>query len=464
MPGTDMCLKIGGWVRSEVTYGTNGSFDHGPLSTPTTTTATPTTSGRGNAATSRPMLASRRPTAWPAATSMSAFRPVTRQRSAGANFSSNRAFVQWAGFTAGLSVSFFDFYPAAALLTAPATCRTKIPATAARGSGATPPVRWWFLGGEVRGAPHQIVAQAEQRTFCGAGGWRPPLGGGGAAPGHRPTAWRSPATRRVRRLADARHHRQSACRPGLGRRAGHGRRAQLNAGLLRRPSLDRSSLRCVGLGRGRRHQDQRAVHLARRLFRRRGQLHPRCSPIPLPRRRVPNGRRPGTTEAMASAPTTAIGPRTTATGSTDHGWGVDVPTSTTGRRNGTRSVGAACKLRYTSTANSMLCALPRARGTGTGAGRVAAAGCNNNWDDWGVGSRLQWDVTKSFYIGVEALYSALDSASSANIGPSWQRHDRAVSGAGGAVSLQRRRLFRTRTKAIGRSQSAHAQGLPALIV
>ena len=29
---------------------------------------------------------------------------------------------------------------------------------------------------------------------------------------------------------------------------------------------------------------------------------------------------------------------------------------------------------------------------------------------WGVGSRLQWDVTKSFYIGVEAHYQKLDSA------------------------------------------------------
>ena len=30
-------------------------------------------------------------------------------------FSANRAFVQWAGFTAGLSRSFYDFYNAAAL-------------------------------------------------------------------------------------------------------------------------------------------------------------------------------------------------------------------------------------------------------------------------------------------------------------------------------------------------------------
>ena len=29
---------------------------------------------------------------------------------------------------------------------------------------------------------------------------------------------------------------------------------------------------------------------------------------------------------------------------------------------------------------------------------------------WGVGSRLQWDVTKSFYVGVEAIYQQFDSA------------------------------------------------------
>jgi hypothetical protein len=44
---------------------------------------------------------------------------------------------------------------------------------------------------------------------------------------------------------------------------------------------------------------------------------------------------------------------------------------------------------------------------------VAHAGCNNNWNYWAAGSRLQWDVTKSFYLGVEALYVAQDTASSA---------------------------------------------------
>ena len=27
IPGTDMCLKIGGWVRAEYAYGDNGSYD-----------------------------------------------------------------------------------------------------------------------------------------------------------------------------------------------------------------------------------------------------------------------------------------------------------------------------------------------------------------------------------------------------------------------------------------------------
>ena len=33
-----------------------------------------------------------------------------------------------------------------------------------------------------------------------------------------------------------------------------------------------------------------------------------------------------------------------------------------------------------------------------------------NWSNWGVGTRTQWDVTKTFYLGVEVLYSQLHSA------------------------------------------------------
>ena len=62
-------------------------------------------------------------------------------------------------------------------------------------------------------------------------------------------------------------------------------------------------------------------------------------------------------------------------------------------------------------ANAILCGM-EGNGTGTGGSlEVAGAGCNNNWSTSFIGSRLQWDITKSFYIGVEGIYDHMDSAS-----------------------------------------------------
>ena len=59
---------------------------------------------------------------------------------------------------------------------------------------------------------------------------------------------------------------------------------------------------------------------------------------------------------------------------------------------------------------AMLCSGELA-GAGSGTLAAAAAGCNNNWSMYYVGSRLQWDVTKSFYLAVDVLYQRLNSAS-----------------------------------------------------
>jgi hypothetical protein len=76
--------------------------------------------------------------------------------------------------------------------------------------------------------------------------------------------------------------------------------------------------------------------------------------------------------------------------------------------------GAYYAVRYNQFANDMLCSSAFGLGTTTattGTGTTTAVGaCNNNWSVWGVGSRLQWDVTKSFYMGVELLYENLHSA------------------------------------------------------
>ena len=59
----------------------------------------------------------------------------------------------------------------------------------------------------------------------------------------------------------------------------------------------------------------------------------------------------------------------------------------------------------------MLCGMEGNGTGGVGALAVAGAGCDNNWSTAFVGSRLQWDVTKSFYLGVEGIYDHMDSAS-----------------------------------------------------
>jgi hypothetical protein len=41
-------------------------------------------------------------------------------------------------------------------------------------------------------------------------------------------------------------------------------------------------------------------------------------------------------------------------------------------------------------------------------------GCNGDWSTWWIGSRTQWNVTKDFYMGLDVMYSKLDSATAFN--------------------------------------------------
>jgi hypothetical protein len=79
-------------------------------------------------------------------------------------------------------------------------------------------------------------------------------------------------------------------------------------------------------------------------------------------------------------------------------------------------VGSYYAVSYNNQANALLCTEAGGGNGGAGIGVFATAtsGCNNNWNMYGVGSRLQWDVTKSFYLGVEVLYDHIDSATTFN--------------------------------------------------
>jgi Porin subfamily len=76
--------------------------------------------------------------------------------------------------------------------------------------------------------------------------------------------------------------------------------------------------------------------------------------------------------------------------------------------------GGFAEVKYNSTANAGLCNIENNAANGGATATLfttTPAGCNNNWSTWWIGSRTQWDVTKTFYMGVDVLYSKLESAS-----------------------------------------------------
>jgi hypothetical protein len=79
--------------------------------------------------------------------------------------------------------------------------------------------------------------------------------------------------------------------------------------------------------------------------------------------------------------------------------------------------GGYTSVSYNGSANAILCTLQGngagAAPTAPGAFAVAAAGCDNNWTSWWIGSRTQWNVTKDFYMGLDVAYLKTDGMSTA---------------------------------------------------
>ncbi len=114
VPGTDTCLKVGGWVRGEYAYDFGNSMTTGPFAAGGNTRIA---NGDYNIRTRGYITADAR--------TQSAYGTIRSYIAVGVNydsgpaggaaaFSSNRAFIQFAGFTFGTAQSFYDFYSAAA--------------------------------------------------------------------------------------------------------------------------------------------------------------------------------------------------------------------------------------------------------------------------------------------------------------------------------------------------------------
>jgi hypothetical protein len=74
--------------------------------------------------------------------------------------------------------------------------------------------------------------------------------------------------------------------------------------------------------------------------------------------------------------------------------------------------GGYAKVTYGGEANNLPCTgTTLAPGTLVGATPVSTNfGCSMDWQTWWVGSRTQWNITKDFYMGLDVMYSKLNSA------------------------------------------------------
>ena len=111
IPGTDMCIKIGGWVRAEYGWGQNGNFAWGWANNNVNNRSTNNSDFRARGYITAD---ARNQTEYGTVRGYIAVGLSENEHggdvNASTSFSANRAFIQWAGFTFGRAQSFFDFY------------------------------------------------------------------------------------------------------------------------------------------------------------------------------------------------------------------------------------------------------------------------------------------------------------------------------------------------------------------
>jgi hypothetical protein len=399
MPGTDMCIKIGGYTRAEVADAVNGSLSWGPFNGNTNTRATNNLTVRTKGFITAD---AREETAYGVARAYINVGLLTNTLgldSASNTFISYRTFLQWAGFTAGLARSFYDFY------TTTLNYRSGyLPSEDTGDSG------WWvwgytteFGGGlsatvsaEVRRMTqivddNGIAAASSLSTSATAsdyGGWKVPDVVGNIRVDE---AWGSAQIMAATHEANALYYGPLAIDGHPGDAWGWVAGAGIH--------LNTSAISQGDYLEGEVNYTEGALRYLNQTA--------------------------NTTMTFANGGEQSYGIMTdcvyggigaTATGcEKTTGWSAVLAYEHYWTPQWHQSfIGAYMAVNYDTAANNMLCALEGpTQGMGLGGTAVALPGCNNNWSYWGASSRLQWDVTKNFYLGVEALYLQQNSASSA---------------------------------------------------
>ena len=414
IPGTDMCLKVGGWVRLQYQYNANGSTTVGYFANANINNRTTNDSdwrARGYVT-----LDARNQTPYGTVRAYMdvGFISDTIGGGGGIAAHTNRGFIQWAGFTFGQATSFYDFYsfPAVEYLAAHAGSEV--------GGGG------WFVAGYTaqfgNGFSGTIAAEMRRQTQIFGQSSAPGLiiagsiSPGGIGPGGGYAGFQSPdivANLRVDQawgsaqimgalhqvstpyygfntvqLFDANGH------PGDEWGFAIGGGLKLNAPMI---------------GHGDYFQIQADYTQGALGY----VFSPQISDFNWYARRGQNAGYGVLTDAVFGGTlqqgnatglflTSAWG----VNGSYEHHWNPSWKTSV---------YGGYAEVSYGTQANAMLCSSQGGgNGTGVGTTAVATAGCNNDWNVWYVGSRTQWNVSPDFYMGVDVMYQSLQSASTFN--------------------------------------------------
>jgi Porin subfamily len=450
IPGTDMCIKIGGWVRFEAAYGVNAS-------------STNVQGGMVNNRTTNDLWYRVRGYITADARNQTEYGTVRGYLAVGIStneifdpaqtFNANRAFIQWAGFTAGRAQSFFDFFSQAAIgylgftpnsdtgdggwdvlaytaqlgngfsasLSAETRRTTQIIGQGITSGGAQTLVNTAFGPafipgvslapnvGSINGAAGGVggVGFVQAIPGIGYGGWDVP---DVVANLRVDQAWGSAAIAGALHEVNANYYITTPSSLVNPEQSGHpdnkwGWAAM--AGLrLNTPWL----LNWLGSGQGDYLQLQGIYTQGalRYLFQNPNNnwwiqqgLNTAYGVLSDGVYGGTVGFTPATNSATDIQLTTAWG----VNAGYEHFWNPRWRTSL---------YGGYTSVSYNGQANAILCSLQGSGNGGVGVFAVAGVGCNNNWTSWWIGSRTQWNVTKDFYMGLDVAYLKVDGMSTSS--------------------------------------------------
>jgi hypothetical protein len=412
IPGTDMCLKIGGWVRAEYAYGDNGNMTWGPFNANANNRATSNSTWRARGYITAD---ARNQTEYGTVRGYLAVGLSTSNvgtDSASNTFSANRAFIQWAGFTFGLAQSFFDFY--------------STPATSYWGSfpgSDTGDPGWMVLGYTAQfgnGFSATLAAEMRRMTQISANG----VIGTGATGSGAYGGFQAPDIVGNLRVDQAWGSAQLMA-------AYHDVNATYYGGLPGSGHPDDKAGFAVGAGlKLNAPMIGQGDYLQAQVTYTEGALK-YVFQTPTSNWAKVDGNSIGL-GVLSDAVYGGVLGTTATTNELTSAWGVNAAYEHFWNpRWRTSLYGGYAAVSYGGPANAMICSTGGDGNGLLGSAALANAGCDNNWSTWWIGSRTQWNVTKDFYMGVDVLYNKLQTSdSSTGLAPATVSGSACVTGAG----------------------------------